>query len=147
MDTGRKSAEYRRSFDAQDRRRSVELARSTRRYDEHWGAAERADTRLKCSDNIIHHVHSQIVSCWSPVLRDMINLVPTHGLLESTHGLAYVLQVQEDSGTWAAVLDMIYPVVSSIQDWVRNLLSLGNRARPCFLYVHALKYMACVETP
>jgi len=47
----------------------------------------------------------------------MINLVPTHGLLESTHGLAYVLQVQEDSVTWAAVLDMIYPVVSSIQDW------------------------------
>lgn len=117
MDPGRKSTEYRRSFDAQDRRRSVELARSTRRYDEHWGAAERADTRLKCSDSIIHHVHSQIVSCWSPVLRDMINLVPTHGLLESTHGLAYVLQVQEDSVTWAAVLDMIYPVGSNLFDW------------------------------
>lgn len=49
---------------------------STRRYDEGWGAAERADTRLKCSDGIIHYVHSQVLSLWSTVLRNMIVLIP-----------------------------------------------------------------------
>ncbi|KAF6255718.1 hypothetical protein COO60DRAFT_187959 [Scenedesmus sp. NREL 46B-D3] len=110
----------RQSFDRLDRRRSAELCRSTRRYDEYWGAAEKSDARLKCGDGTIHHVHSQMCLLWSPVLRDMINLYPAPALLESTHGLAYLLHVDEDAPTWAAVLDMMYPVPLQQQaptDW------------------------------
>jgi hypothetical protein len=96
----------------------MELARSSRRYDEYWGAAERADTRLKCKDNTIHHVHSQILSCWSPVLRDMITQQPSHSLVESTHGLAHLLQVPEEGTTWAALLDMLYPTCPLPSSWV-----------------------------
>lgn len=84
---------------------------STRRYDEAWGAAERADTRLKCCDGVIHHVHSQVLSLWSTVLRNMIVLIPSPQLLESTHGLAFVLNMEEGSAAWSAVLDVMYPVV------------------------------------
>ena len=87
------------------------IPNSTRRYDEAWGAAERADTRLKCSDGIIHHVHSQLLSLWSSVLRNMIALIPGPRLLESTHGLAYVLNMEESSCVWAAVLDVMYPIL------------------------------------
>lgn len=96
----------------------MELARSARRYDEYWGAAERADTRLKCKDNTIHHVHSQILSCWSPVLRDMITQQPAHSLVESTHGLAYLLAVPEEGAAWAALLDMLYPSCPLPSSWV-----------------------------
>jgi hypothetical protein len=61
------------------------------------------------------------------VLRDMINLYPTPALLESTHGLAYLLHVDEDGPTWAAVLDMMYPVTQQQQqaltDWVSGVTS------------------------
>jgi hypothetical protein len=66
---------------------------------------------------------------WSPVLRDMINLYPTPALLESTHGLAYLLHVDEDGPTWAAVLDLMYPVQQQQQaltDWVRTLVTLNS---------------------
>ncbi|KAF8065639.1 hypothetical protein HT031_003240 [Scenedesmus sp. PABB004] len=54
---GTRSLDLRHSpFDAAERRRSAELGRSTRRYDEHWGAAERADTRLKCGDGAVHQL-------------------------------------------------------------------------------------------
>lgn len=110
----------RQSFDRLDRRRSAELCRSTRRYDEFWGAAEKSDTRIKCKDGTIHHVHSQMCILWSPVLRDIISLYPTPALLESTHGLAYLLHVEEEGATWAAVLDHMYPVPLQQQaatDW------------------------------
>jgi len=61
---------------------------------------------------------SQIIATWSPVLRDMIDLYPTHHLVESTHGLAYLLHVEEDSAVWTAVLDMMYPVPAKPLDWV-----------------------------
>jgi hypothetical protein len=64
---------------------------------------------------------------WSPVLRDMINLYPTPALLESTHGLAYLLHVDEDAATWAAVLDLMYPVhhaQAAATDWVRPRASV-----------------------
>jgi hypothetical protein len=60
---------------------------------------------------------------WSPVLRDMINLYPAPALLESTHGLAYLLHVDEDGPTWAATLDMMYPVPmgqQALNDWVSH---------------------------
>lgn len=70
---------------------------------------------------------------WSPVLRDMINLYPTPALLESTHGLAYLLQVEEDSRTWAAVLDMMYPVhAQPAIDWVsEHCLNLAATSCCC----------------
>ncbi len=43
------------------------------------------------------------------MLRDMITLYPAHGLLESTHGLCYVFNLEEDSATWAFLLDLMYP--------------------------------------
>lgn len=69
----------------------------------------------------------QIIAAWSPVLRDMINLYPTHHLVESTHGLAYLLHVEEDSAVWTAVLDMMYPVPAKPLDWVSSHTS-GNQA-------------------
>lgn len=66
----------------------------------------------------------QMCILWSPVLRDMISLYPTPALLESTHGLAYLLHVEEEGATWAAVLDHMYPVPLQQQaatDWVRLL--------------------------
>lgn len=130
-------------------------ANSTRRYDEAWGAGERADTRLKCSDGVIHNVHSQVLSLWSSVLRNMIVLIPGPQLLESTQGLAYVLNVEESSNVWGAVLDMMYPilrpakpgpptepVLQRAQDWV-SVLRLTHRfpalfygppqQRPCWV--------------
>jgi hypothetical protein len=65
----------------------------------------------------------QMCILWSPVLRDMINLYPTPALLESTHGLAYLLHVDEDGPTWAAVLDMMYPVPlgqQALNNWVSH---------------------------
>lgn len=119
----RVSMEHRRSFDSINRRRSAEMQRSQRRYDCYWGAAEGADTSLKCCDGQICHVHSQILACWSPVLRDLIALYPTHTLVESTHGLAYVFNIDEDSKLWTAVLDMIYPVEEKEMDWVSQVFS------------------------
>jgi hypothetical protein len=56
-------------------------------------------------------VHSQILCLWSTVLRNMIVLIPGTQLLEGTHGLAYVLNVEESSAVWDAVLDIMYPVL------------------------------------
>lgn len=38
-------------------------------------------------------------------------LIPGPQLLESTQGLAYVLNVEENSTVWGAVLDMMYPIL------------------------------------
>lgn len=120
-----------RSFDSTERRRSTELKRSTRRFDEHWGAAENADVRLKCSDGVVMHVHSQIVSCWSPVLRDMVTLYPVPSLVEGLTGPVYAFNVEEDSTAWAAALDMIYPSLTPIDtlhwDILARVLLLADK--------------------
>ena len=109
----------RRSLDM-NRRRSQELARSTRRYDEHFGAAEGTDTRLKCADGVQLCVHSQMLACWSPVLRDMIGAFPSSSMVESVHGPTYVFALDDASEPWVAVLNTMYPLVEPQElSWVR----------------------------
>jgi hypothetical protein len=97
----------RRSFDSIARRRSAERALSRRRYDEHWGAAEGADCRAKCADGRILHIHSQLLALASPVMRDMLALLPQQ--VEAPAGPAFVISLDDGSGALAAALDMVYP--------------------------------------
>lgn len=101
-------APLRRSFDSAARRRSAEHALSQRRYDEHWGAAEGADCRVKCQrDGVILHVHSQLLGLASHVFRDMLALLPQQ--VEGMTGPSYALTLDDDSAALAAALDMVYP--------------------------------------
>lgn len=99
----------RRSFDSAARRRSTERNLSQRRYDDHWGAAEGADCRAKCADGRILHIHSQLLSLASPVLRDMLTLLLPQQQVEARDGPAYLLALDDDSAALAAALDMVYP--------------------------------------
>jgi len=110
----------RRSFDSAARRRSTERNLSQRRYDDHWGAAEGADCRAKCADGRILHIHSQLLSLASPVLRDMLTLLLPQQQVEARDGPAYLLALDDDSAALAAALDMVYPTAHlAPPTWVR----------------------------
>jgi hypothetical protein len=108
----------RRSLDI-NRRRSQEAARSQRRYDEHWGAAEGTDTRLKCADGVQLCAHSQMLACWSPALRDMLGAFSSSAMVESMHGPTYVFSLDDASEPWVALLNTMYPLTEPQElSWV-----------------------------
>lgn len=76
------------------------------------------------SSGVIHNVHSQVLCLWSPILRCIIASYPAQQLLESTHGLAYLLHVDGNSQDWTALLDFMYPVAAQSVDWVSSRAGL-----------------------